>query len=528
MRLQRFSSEIKFALVSGAACALALAWVFAADHEPPCPTPERVGTLLSGRAQVGGRWLQSGDALFVGDTLRTGDGSGTEVRLDQGEILSPGADTELRLGPTGACSMRDTVTLTRGELRVRGRTRRVLWIASGARKFEFINGDAALKTAGESITTRVFAGSLVVTGPQGRQVLSSRQEAKVRDSVTVNNLVVRPLVPEADGIVLSAGRGARVRFQWEFTRDGAVYLDLGREANFANPLFSQEVGDSQTRLDLQTGLYYWRLRALNADGKPIETGETRAFRVLNVAPPVAVGPVGGRKIEITGSRAPVQFRWRFAMPEVPFRLEVATDRSFKTIVMTKETRSPAATLALPGGTYWWRVSAGQGAAEDGLTGEPARFNVGTAGDLAKIGLNVRSPRGGRRIDPTERDGIAFYWKSSPVFERFRLELFHYDGRLGARVFKVKTDRRDYFFDRAARLRPGSYRWVVTGYQEAGLSAQDHGDFTIVLPPVPAPPRVVAPGKASPDFDSFKPTPGRGNLRPPGNSEFKILGPPGGR
>ena len=325
-----------------------------------------------------------------------------------------------------------------------------------------------------------------------------------------------------------------LELRWQYHGPGTVFLDLGREPDFAKPLYSRETSDHRLELKLGTGLYHWRLRARDADGRLLETGETRSFRVLAVDPPRLVGPVGGERVELQGDRRPVDFHWRFARPgDTHFRVEVSRKRDFSEVARAKTTTNDTITLPLGEGRYWWRVIASGPDQSDGAASPPALFNLGTARQLARIGVTVRTPRGGRTIDPFNRGGIRFYWKASPVFDRFKIEMFHYNGRLGRRVFKLNTTRRDILFDRVARLKPGSYRWVVTAYQQDGLTMSDHGDFNIMLPPRPRPPVSSSPEtqiQVAPSFDEprgrrtppdFSGAP-RSRIAPPGESEAEII------
>ena len=537
--------ELRFAAGLLLLSLIAFGFFLWSDEARECPAPVRGGRLVSfsGSVRAGHgqdretatRRVATGEAIFTGETVHTGPGATADIRLNAGEVLSLGAGSALTLLPGPDCTAGDAVALHAGMLRAKGRTERVLWIEIGKQRFEFASGDVVFRARGEDETeTRVYAGGLILQTGTDRKVIAAAQQARINDEFQLRGMALRPRFPRPGQLLYTANEKLELELRWQYHGPGTVFLDLGREPDFAKPLYSRETSDHRLELKLGTGLYHWRLRARDADGRLLETGETRSFRVLAVDPPRLVGPVGGERVELQGDRRPVDFHWRFARPgDTHFRVEVSRKRDFSEVARAKTTTNDTITLPLGEGRYWWRVIASGPDQSDGAASPPALFNLGTARQLARIGVTVRTPRGGRTIDPFNRGGIRFYWKASPVFDRFKIEMFHYNGRLGRRVFKLNTTRRDILFDRVARLKPGSYRWVVTAYQQDGLTMSDHGDFNIMLPPRPRPPVSSSPEtqiQVAPSFDEprgrrtppdFSGAP-RSRIAPPGESEAEII------
>jgi len=142
--------------------------------------------------------------------------------------------------------------------------------------------------------------------------------------------------------------GGRAHFSWNASRGAARYgLEVGRDAGMADRVLARETDQTALAEALPPGKYFWRTRALEADG---QAGPWSAASPVILPPPAPAGLVA----RLEGDQLIAEWKGEAAA----YRLEVARDARFGQIVSRHPAREARLAIARPEpGDYWLRVTA---------------------------------------------------------------------------------------------------------------------------------------------------------------------------
>ncbi len=166
-------------------------------------------------------------------------------------------------------------------------------------------------------------------------------------------LNARPLPPirvrPRDGAILT---DPQPTFLWSAPEQARSYIfQLADNEKFTDPLIDlQEYGKTtlQPEHPLAPGIYYWRVAGRDSEGNPGPMGMTMRFRIPVPAP------------DMTASRfdpKEMVFRWQPAGPKQRYRIQIATDADFRTMLIDRQTGQASFKMAaLDPGDYYIRVA----------------------------------------------------------------------------------------------------------------------------------------------------------------------------
>jgi hypothetical protein len=142
--------------------------------------------------------------------------------------------------------------------------------------------------------------------------------------------------------------GGRAHFSWNAARGAARYrLEVARDAGMADRVLVRETERTDLAEALPPGKYYWRARALEADG---QAGTWSPASPVILPPP----PPAGLAARVEGDRLIAEWKGEAAA----FRLEVARDAGFSQVVSRHPAKEARLAIARPEpGDYWLRVTA---------------------------------------------------------------------------------------------------------------------------------------------------------------------------
>lgn len=165
---------------------------------------------------------------------------------------------------------------------------------------------------------------------------------------------VQPLPnPPAARASADAGRG---QFVWSESAGAARYaLELGASADLSAPAVRRETTETTLAVPLEAGKYYWRIRAIEADGRAGPWGGISPVIVPPAAPSgLAAQVVGGELRATWGGDAPA------------WKVELSADPGFAKPLLAPLVASTRVALPKPeAGDYWLRV---KGVGADGVEG----------------------------------------------------------------------------------------------------------------------------------------------------------------
>jgi Beta-propeller repeat len=199
-----------------------------------------------------------------------------------------------------------------------------------------------------------------------------------------------PAPPPAAPALVTPAAGAvvtpPVTFDWGDVPGAVSYtIQVDEIWEFGAPLIlSQSVGASQfTTSALPDGNWnwFWRVRAVNAEGTPGAWSEVRTITVQSTPPPS--GPLSAPSLVSPASDArfssgqSVAFDWGDVAGAATYTIQVDDSQSFSSPRVADRTLafSQVTLSGLPSRRMWWRVRANDGAGAPGAWSAARRFEV---------------------------------------------------------------------------------------------------------------------------------------------------------
>ena len=191
-------------------------------------------------------------------------------------------------------------------------------------------------------------------------------------------------------------------FEWQAVAGGVSYqIQIATNATFKTPL-QDEMRDPGVLTYhaaplADGGRYYWRVRAINAEGVAGAWSAKWQFTLNQLIKPVLLAPVSGTK---TTDTAP-DLSWNPVTDAVSYEIQIDTDRKFGTpdqmLTAAGTTVTPA---VLTDGKYYWRVRGVNAVGVTGLWSAAWNLTIDTTGPDQPV---LRSPKnlfGTRDTTPT--------------------------------------------------------------------------------------------------------------------------------
>lgn len=202
--------------------------------------------------------------------------------------------------------------------------------------------------------------TLTLLAPCLAAAASSLAAERAPDGAVARALRAPATVAPADGAAVEAVPA----FSWRRVRGAAKYeFQFSADSGFRSTLASFETQNTSASIDktLFDGAYYWRVRAMDADGKAGRWSRIRSIRKLWASAPQPLAP--DPDASITYPTVPLVLRWSPAPHAVKYEVAISTDPTLAGNLVTEAGRplevggtSLALTRALGPGRYYWAVT----------------------------------------------------------------------------------------------------------------------------------------------------------------------------
>jgi hypothetical protein len=200
-----------------------------------------------------------------------------------------------------------------------------------------------------------------------------------------------------------------------YTHSSVTYdVQVATSATFAAPVRTASTPSTALVIDpiLPDGLYYWRVRALNAWGVAGAFSPARTLLVDTAAPPPPLlqTPANAATIDVLKPT----LVWQRIADAVEYTVEIAEDPAFTIPVILPNNKTAFNSLALPvtlahGREYFWRTASRDRAGNWSTFSTPFSFRI-----------NLQTSPASNAITFSQRPG--FYWKPAVGASQIELQL----------------------------------------------------------------------------------------------------------
>ncbi len=229
------------------------------------------------------RDARRGDPVSQGSSVFTGEQAQAVVSMNSGSSIQLGANTLIRIT--------ETVQLENGLVHTTLGSQPLELNISGV-NYRLEGEGARLQLSQNALATTlsVVEGELKVAGVAESFELKKDQGLEVGAGTPKKVVYEIPLLAPKAAAKLWTRDLERVSFEWQ--SETSAKLEVSRDLNFSETIFSQELAQNTQALELTVGTYYWRVSQAN---KVSRLGE---FSILAEQPITLMQPKAGAVIEL--------------------------------------------------------------------------------------------------------------------------------------------------------------------------------------------------------------------------------------
>lgn len=170
-------------------------------------------------------------------------------------------------------------------------------------------------------------------------------------------------------------------------------IELDNQSTFASPEFRQTDLTSTnitSSVSLADGLYYWRIRTVNAYGLVSAWSTTRRFTLDTTPPPVPVLSAPADTASLTSLRPALT--WLASATAARYEVRLASDNAFsRSLIMSATTTSATPAANLNNSVYWWSVRALDSAGNASAWSTARRFTARSTSGSATLTCRSLTP-----------------------------------------------------------------------------------------------------------------------------------------
>lgn len=328
----------------------------------------RASQRLGWRALDRGDDLRDKDSVFVapGGAAKVSFADGTELDLDEKSLVvieAPRAGTR-------------EVTVKQGSLSgTAGEAALLLVTAQGSAALA-PKAEAHVELTGGTLGVAVTKGQAQVKSGAGTTTVGTGERAQANAAQGVSALPAWPVTltsPKANDRHRALPTPEALQLAVEGQVPSKAKVELAKDRLFAFVVETLPLENNAARLERPAvGVTWWRV--VDEAGLPVS--ESRRFSFIEEAPPQAMTPKEGEQVLAPVGQV-ISFSWTPLVGVTTYRLEISSLRGFEPIVASQTVQAPQlkwpSTLAE--GSFYWRVTAVDGAVGEGLPSTPTKFRL---------------------------------------------------------------------------------------------------------------------------------------------------------
>jgi len=321
------------------------------------------------------------------------------------------------------------------------------------------------RMGGTDLNLTVNRGTAKINRGETEKLIRQDEKAVLsKDALTIYRLNLKLLSPTPNEHITTTAARHRVQFSWEAVRDAAdIHHEVAQSPSFGDIVSIRRIAGEGRTLELPSGIYYWRLRAMNRKTRKIEYSEVRRLSITRDAPLSLISPHDGATYSYNAKKPLVSFKWSGSELSSSYTLTVASDSSMSRVVQRIDTSATGAALdTLGSGTYYCMVR--RSGAGQSVSSPVHRFTITQTASLDPPELVF--PPDARQFNKISlKNGtITFTWRTVPEIGSSRIDIARDRGFTN--IIHTGTSATN-FAKLTGALDTGPYFWRVTGMIRGG-------------------------------------------------------------
>lgn len=404
------------------------------------------------------------EPLYNRDSIRTAALSEAVITLNSGTKISI-EDNSLIVLNIEDDAKTVNINFVQGGIKAESGDVGSLKITAGDSVIQTKDGDLKVSSTdqGKNLNVSVDKGEAEIESNGQKNKVQENELAKVGDTGTT---VAKPpfiIVGPADNTRLVANSGAEViNFQWQEDQIRSRTLDIFRDRGGRNLVSRVASAKTDVTKSLTPGTYYWRISGTDNSNKKVQSIMTRLV-IYGKDKLEPIFPKDGSTFTYVSDPPLVRFAWKKLEAANAYRIQVAKDQSFQTIIFEKDAFTTLIASPFSDGTYFWRVSSINSIADAAGVGPIQSFSVGK-----KKTVDIPSliqPQNDQNLPLTvaSTSGIAFTWSSDLESKNNFVEIAK-DPQFASVIQKLNTNES---YARISLPDAGTYFWRVRSTDSGG-------------------------------------------------------------
>ena len=456
------------------------------------------------RVPTGFGWgtIATGDSVFDGDTLFTGDDSEAQLTLGQNE-LSIDSNSLLLIKSVQGVTEFD---LQYGSLLHKIHNKQMIYIGNNGTT-ERIDAEKAevrlmADSSGKGVTVQVLDGEIQISKQNEAEKKAHKGDVARLDAegqLTIESPTIALLSPTPDQAMWLAP-GLPAKFIWKRAGNQEVLFEVARDPQFQNSVFKQKMLADHYDFAADKrpeGILYWRVTTTDHVGSAPLPWRAQIYQD---GAPTAQSPANNQQLAYTSNSGAkgkiVLFSWDDQTGSTQYDLQVSNDEDFKKIVYKNTlTQKSESSIPLEAGNYFWHVMGKNPERKSPHWSRALAFTITDDKKVpAKPELSTKqtsftlAPEVLKSLTPQQEahgKGFAvagippFIWKSATDAESYEVQLSPDKDFKNAPKFSIKSGLQ---FS-PAHVKPGYIYARVRGVSKSGLTGpySDKMQLAVFLP-----------------------------------------------
>lgn|GEM_PF-3870820 len=342
-------------------------------------------------------------------------------------------------------------------------------IRAGNTKVELGGKDAQLslsKTANAEASIAVTKGDIELKSGNNTVKVSEGKVSTLSADGKVKTEASIETTGPAPGEVLVINRlpEKRATFSWKPLDKGSkIHFEAGPSRTELKPTGLVADGSAgQLAWQIPVGPFFWRLVLRDATGKQLSASIALRAEGLFISPPVLLAPSASETLVIKPKSRAVSLSWQTPPKAIGIRLQVATDKEFKSNLVNKAfTEEQELTIDVPGeGVYYWRVLGQWEGFKAAVSSEVRSFEARNVQNLTPPKLAQPALNASFNERAMKTTGFFADWEKIPGASGYRIQILEESEVLSDEKLNVSQFR-------VSGLKPGKYKWRVMATSDDG-------------------------------------------------------------